>query len=109
MKRWGRGILVTRAALRAMACLMALGALAWSPAIAHGADYGFAATYVDSQLAGGEPTVMADPVHGTIIYTSHEGTTHLYRNGLVTPFDFGSNYRNQVNVWTSTDNGVSWF
>ena len=38
--------------------------------------------YVDQQLAGGEPTVFADTLHGRLIYTSHEGTTHLYRDGI---------------------------
>ena len=40
--------------------------------------------YVDPGLAGGEPLVIADTMHGTLLYTSHEGTTHLYRPGLVT-------------------------
>ena len=45
---------------------------------------GFAAPlYVDQQLAGGEPEMFADTLHGRLIYTSHEGTTHLYRDGLV--------------------------
>jgi hypothetical protein len=39
--------------------------------------------YVDQQLAGGEPEIFADTLHGTLIYTSHEGTTHLYRDGIV--------------------------
>ena len=69
--------------------------------------------YVDQDLAGGEPTVMADPAHGTIVYTAHEGTTHLYRNGLVTSpwgdFDFVLNYCNQVNTWWSDDGGVNWY
>src|SRR5207248_1486180 len=69
--------------------------------------------YVDQELAGGEPSVMADTLHGTLVYTSHEGTTHLYRGGLLgSPwgdFDFLVNYCNQVNVWTSTDGGATWF
>jgi len=68
--------------------------------------------YVDQELAGGEPLVLADPVHGTLVYTAHEGTTHLYRNGLVSSpfgdFSFVSNYCNQVNVWWSSDGGVNW-
>src|SRR5437899_6051706 len=59
------------------------GLLAVSPAA--GAPLGFSKPIlVDPGLAGGEPLVLADPLHGTLIYTSHEGTTHLYRNGLVT-------------------------
>ena len=69
--------------------------------------------YVDQALAGGEPEVLSGPLHGTLVYTSHEGTTHLYRNGLITSpwgdFSFVTNYCNQVNVWTSTDGGANWF
>jgi hypothetical protein len=64
--------------------------------------------YVDGQLAGGEPFVLADNVHHTLIYTAHEGTTHIYRPGLEFPLDFGPNYRNQVNLWRSDDNGRNW-
>jgi hypothetical protein len=69
--------------------------------------------YVDQTLAGGEPTIFADALHGRLIYTSHEGTTHLYRDGLVQSpwgdFAFVSNYCNQVNTWTSPDGGVNWY
>jgi hypothetical protein len=69
--------------------------------------------YVDQELAGGEPTIFADTLHGTLIYTSHEGTTHLYRDGIVSSpwgdFSFVANYCNQVNVWTSPDGGVNWY
>jgi hypothetical protein len=69
--------------------------------------------YVDQQLAGGEPEVFADVLHGTLIYSAHEGTTHLYRNGIVSSpwgnFSFVSNYCNQVNIWTSPDAGTNWF
>src|SRR3954447_11331687 len=64
--------------------------------------------FVDRQLAGGEPLVIQDPIHHTLVYTSHEGTTHLYRPGIFAPLPFGVNYRNQVNIWTSDDNGASW-
>jgi hypothetical protein len=70
---------------------------------------GFSAPqFVDRELAGGEPLVIQDPNHHTLVYTSHEGTTHLYRPGLFSPLPFGINYRNQVNIWTSDDNGASW-
>jgi hypothetical protein len=64
--------------------------------------------FVDSQLAGGEPLVITDRKHHTLIYTAHEGTTHLYRNGIVNPVDFVANYRNQVNIWVSKDDGRTW-
>ena len=72
--------------------LLALGAIAatalgaaatGAPALA--APLGFSPpVVVDKNLAGGEPFVTADPVHGTLVYTSHEGTTHLYQPGLAT-------------------------
>jgi hypothetical protein len=69
--------------------------------------------YVDQTLAGGEPTIFADELHSRLIYTSHEGTTHLYRDGLVQSpwgaFNFVSNYCNQVNTWTSPDGGANWY
>src|SRR5206468_5573638 len=79
-----------------------------APAAAAGPPVGFSSTWVDRNLAGGEPVMIADRVHHTLVYSSHEGTTHLYRNGIVTPLDFAANYRNQVNVWTSADNGITW-
>src|SRR3954447_23510411 len=78
---------------------------------AAGAPLGFAPpVFVDQSLAGGEPFVTADPVHGTLVYTSHEGTTHLYQPGLATSsvLPFLVNYRDQVNLWTSKDDGKSW-
>jgi hypothetical protein len=69
--------------------------------------------YVDQNLAGGEPEVFADTLHGRLIYSAHEGTTHLYRDGIVNSpwgdFSFVSNYCNQVNIWTSPDGGTNWY
>lgn len=65
---------------------------------------------VDQQLAGGEPSIFWDPVHQNYIYSSHEGTTHTDRQGLSAPIgdvNQASNYRNQVNIWTSRD-GRTW-
>ncbi len=81
-------------------------------AIARAPRLGFAKPVaVDGQLAGGEPFVLqTSPGH--LIYSSHEGTTHLLRDGIATgptsTAGFASNYRNQVNMWTSKDNGRSW-
>jgi len=89
------------------------GLLPGSGAAAPPATTSAAPLYVDQTLAGGEPTVFADALHGRLIYTSHEGTTHLYRDGIVSSpwgnFSFVSNYCNQVNVWTSPDGGVNWY
>jgi len=68
-------------------------------------------TYVDKQLAGGEPIAFYDRLHQTYIYSSHEGTTHTLHDGLYKgagqTADWASNYRNQVNIWTSRD-GHAW-
>jgi hypothetical protein len=89
------------------------GALAGASAAAPSPPTFAPPVYVDQQLAGGEPEIFADPVHGTLIYSSHEGTTHLYRDGVVSSpwgdFSFVSNYCNQVNVWTSPDGGTNWY
>jgi hypothetical protein len=86
------------------ACALAAVAL---PGTAHAVGFS-QAQFVDRQLAGGEPLVIQDPIHHTLVYTSHEGTTHLYRPGIFAPLPFGVNYRNQVNIWTSDDDGASW-
>src|SRR2546426_1103797 len=91
--------------------VVAVGTAAHRPWSSWAASLGFARpTYVDQNPAGGEPLVTADPVHGTLVYTSHEGTTHLYQPGLATssvlPFLVG--YRDLVNMWTSKDNGKTW-
>jgi len=106
-----------RATLRAAAAAFGVAAL-----VAAASGSGTAATnpvrfstpvYVDQQLAGGEPEVFSDSLHGRLIYTAHEGTTHLYRDGIVSSpwgdFSFVSNYCNQVNIWTSPDGGANWY
>jgi len=98
----------------AVSSFLVLTATAGSGQAGKVASVGFAAPqYVDQQLAGGEPEILADTLHGTLVYTAHEGTTHLYRNGLVSSpwgdFSFVSNYCNQVNIWTSPDGGTNWY
>src|SRR4051794_8029405 len=88
-----------------------LAAASLAAATASAAPVHFTAPiFVDQNLAGGEPLVSADPTHGTLLYTSHEGTTHIYQPGLTTssvlPFLIG--YRDQVNMWTSKDDGKTW-
>ena len=103
----GRGALWVAAAVVAALISMPVAAVA-----ADGPPIGFdKPVYVDQELAGGEPLVFADYKHGTIIYSSHEGTTHLYRPGFTAPLgdlNFAGNYRNQVNIWTSKDGGKTW-
>jgi hypothetical protein len=63
--------------------------------------------YIDTQIGGGEPTIFYDKVHALYVYTAHEGTTHtLVMDGVTAPqadADWVTNYRNQVNIWTSPD------
>lgn len=87
-------------------------ALAAAPSFGGHAAVGFSKPiYVDNQLAGGEPTVYYDRAHQDYIYTAHEGTTHTLHDGVVEApvetAEWGANYRNQVNIWTSRD-GKSW-
>src|SRR3954465_3392888 len=99
--------------LRALAVLAALAAVLTTGGLAQAAPSGLGfgpPIFVARAVAGGEPLVFADHVHHTLVYTSHEGTTHLYRPGLVSGATavWGLNYRNQVNLWTSTDDGLTW-
>jgi hypothetical protein len=93
--------------------LLALAALLLLAATAHAAPLGFAPpVYVDKTLAGGEPSVAYAPKSGRLVYTSHEGTTHIFSSNVPgAPAESGgwlANYRNQVNIWTSPDSGASW-
>jgi hypothetical protein len=106
--------------LRSRRRLLALGALlvasaafAAMPARGAPAHLHFGKpVFVDKELAGGEPFVIYSHVGHSLIYTSHEGTTHLFRDGVISgPGGVGSfvaNYRNQVNIWTSKDDGRTW-
>src|SRR5262249_50440796 len=68
--------------------------------------------YVSQVLGGGEPFVLQSTKFGTYVFSAHEGTTLLYRPGLVgSPAgdaQFLGNYRNQVGIWTSSDGGRDW-
>jgi hypothetical protein len=65
--------------------------------------------YIDPSFPGGEPVLFTDTIHHTLVLSSHEGTTHIYRPGLPAShtFQFASEYRNQVKMWVSTDHGLS--
>src|SRR3954449_11818739 len=93
------------------ALIAGLAVAAAAPSLASAASMAFAPPiFVDQQLAGGEPVMLTDAIHHTIIYSSHEGTTHLYRPGFAsqTTFTFLTGYRNQVNNWVSKDGGRTW-
>ena len=95
-----------------MAAASAL-AVAAVPADAHSSKVGFRKpVFVDNQLAGSEGFVMYAAKSGRLIYVTHEGTTLLYKPAMTgSPqgdSDFASNYRNQVNLWTSKDDGRTW-
>jgi hypothetical protein len=66
-------------------------------------------SYVDTNRAGGEPSVEAHP-DGTLLYAAHAGTTHFYTPEATDPDSsaFVENYRGQVYAWVSDDGGDSW-
>ena len=65
--------------------------------------------YIDPSYPGGEPVLFTDTIHHTLVLSSHEGTTHIYRPGLPAShtFQYATEYRNQVKMWVSTDHGLS--
>jgi hypothetical protein len=76
-----------------------------------------APSFVDNVRAGGEPGIIHSSKYGTLVYSSHEGTTHLDRAGVpgtsIQQFlcpDLASAdcYKNHVWIWTSDDHGKSW-
>jgi hypothetical protein len=105
---------MNRTATRWVALLALAAAMAFPLGVrANGPQVGFAApTYVDTKLSGGEPVILNSGSKGTLVYTSHQGTTHLYRNGIVSsPLSFAQFLLadcNQVYVWYSTNGGASW-
>ena len=108
-----RKVLGTAVARRVGLLVMATAVLALAPAAAHAATLGFAPpVYVDKTLAGGEPSVAYANKSGLLVYTAHEGTTHLFSSNIPgAPAESGgwlANYRNQVNIWTSANSGSSW-
>jgi hypothetical protein len=77
--------------------------------------------FVDSSKAGGEPLILHSTKYGTLVYSSHEGTTHLDRSGAVgtsfvdflcphatSPDPSMCPYPNHVWIWTSGDHGKTW-
>lgn len=79
---------------------------------------GFApAVYVSTSLAGGEPFVIYSHAGKDLVYSSHEGTSHIDRQYVATPGSacdiqtakgFLCSYDNQVITWYSEDAGKTW-
>ena len=92
-----------------------------APAVSLGAVSFTTPVFVDTVRAGGEPLVIHSTKAGDLVYSSHEGTTHLDRSGLPSSSTVGffcpgaleptvpqPCYENHVWVWTSTDLGKTW-
>jgi len=92
-------------------------AFAGSVASAAPASVAFASPlFVDQMRAGGEPGVIHSNKFGNLVYTSHEGTTHIDRSGgagsiqqfLCPGLLTADCYKNHVWIWTSDDRGKTW-
>jgi hypothetical protein len=70
-----------------------------------------APVFVSTNHGGGEPSVIWVPKAHDYVYTAHEGTTLTDHDDIAgaptSDAEFAANYRNQVNVWTSS-NGRRW-
>jgi hypothetical protein len=73
--------------------------------------------FVDKVRAGGEPGIIHSTKFGNLVYTAHEGTTHLDREGfasnsivqfLCPGLTTADCYKNHVWIWTSDDHGATW-
>ena len=61
---------------------------------------------VDAVRAGGEPSVQGLP-DGSLLYSAHAGTTHIYKSNMPDP-DFFTPYEGSDYVWRSADGGATW-
>ncbi|TMD63180.1 MAG: exo-alpha-sialidase [Chloroflexi bacterium] len=91
-------------------------ALTTSPTAAAGTAGFGAPVFVDTVRAGGEPGILHSNKYGNLVYTSHEGTTHIDRSGgpasiqqfLCPGLTTADCYKNHVWIWTSDDHGKTW-
>src|SRR5947209_7495097 len=109
--RYGRVIGVCGGRRGVILALIVLSGLV--PSVARASSFGFAKpVYVDRMLHGGEPSVAYALKSGLLVYTAHEGTTHLFSSAApFAPAESGAwlgTYHNQVNIWTSADHGRTW-
>lgn len=113
----GRSHRVAALAAAAAAVLAALTLPGVSPTHAAGAVGFTKPSFVDGIRAGGEPLIIHSSKFGTLVYSSHEGTTHLDRVGaasqstqqfLCPDLTNADCYKNHVWIWTSNDDGATW-
>jgi hypothetical protein len=114
-RAWQR-LAVSAAAAAAFGAFSVVAAPRTQAAVAN--PVGFAPpTFVDTVRAGGEPGIIHSTKFGTLVYSSHEGTTHIDRAGLLgqsaaqfaCPDPTTANcYQNRVWIWTSDDKGKTW-
>ena len=115
-----------RGAVVAIIVVAGLGSLATSVFAFTPTAPSFTNFPVDANLAGGEPFVSFVPTAAggspNLAYTSHEGTTHLFKDGVVQPSTvcnpnnapqnsaagFACSYDNQVNIGRPADHGATW-
>src|SRR3979411_2231690 len=77
----GRLRRISRLAMLALTALAVGGALAPSPTSAAGGIGVSAPIFVDRVGGGGEPGTIHSNKFGNLVYPSHEGTTHIDREG----------------------------
>src|SRR5438309_1325777 len=107
---------ISRLAILGIAGLAVGGVLTSTPIAAAG-TVGFGKPiFVDTVRAGGEPGIIHSNKFGNLVYTAHEGTTHLDREGgpasiqqfLCPGLTTADCYKNHVWIWTSDDRGQTW-
>src|SRR5438445_1894719 len=107
---------ISRLAILGIAGL-AVGSVLTSTPIAAAGTVGFGKPiFVDTVRAGGEPGIIHSNKFGNLVYTAHEGTTHLDREGgpasiqqfLCPGLTTADCYKNHVWIWTSDDRGQTW-
>jgi hypothetical protein len=97
----------------------AVAVFAFGTAVGHAKSNAprFSANYVSRTLAGGEPFVIYSHGARDLVYSGHEGTTHIDRTYTTTPGSscdlrtmtgFLCSYDNQINIWYSSDQGRIW-
>jgi hypothetical protein len=111
MRRYG--ILITTTAVAALAALPTASGVAQSascPAPPAPPELKFAAPkYISETMAGGEPvSIVAQD--GSILVSTHAGTTHIYKDPSALPgsSDFGIGYTDQTLNFRSSDGGNTW-